>query len=193
MVFWAATYGEFLPGQQYSLRLDHATVEPGQRVHARVSSRDPLQGDAIPAATLINPDGSRAPFVLSERPGTHAFWDGFLNPTTPGLYRLQLDAPGEESRAGARALFEVLAPPEESDHLSADPAFLQRLAKRSGGAVFEVDAMAAAWEHVRPKLISVESQEQAIWDPLWDRALLLLAAFLVLAGEWTLRRRSGLL
>jgi hypothetical protein len=39
----------------------------------------------------------------------------------------------------------------------------------------------------------VGEQSQAVWDPAWDRAWLLLTAVGLFAAEWVLRRRSGLL
>lgn len=76
----------------------------------------------------------------------------------------------------------------ERQHRSPRPAFLQRLAERTGGIAFDddlnVDRLA---QHNRAGV-----RDQITDVPLWSHPALFAALFLLLLLEWYLRRRSGI-
>ena len=78
----------------------------------------------------------------------------------------------------------------EFSDLRADQRLLGELARASGGAVHPL----AAWEDVLQKLaprkkVVEEAKSLSLWGPLWP-ALLAIA---LLAAEWFLRKRSGMI
>ena len=93
----------------------------------------------------------------------------------------------------AHAARERLAPPREQDDRSADPAALAALAAATGGDTFALAALPEALASVLPGDELLASSAQPRWQTAWDRGWLLLLVVALLAAEWTLRRRSGLL
>lgn len=188
---WLAVQSDFLPGQPYSLQLSHAAVAPGTAVKATVRARaDDAKSDEPPLLRVRKGDKD----VREWRPrGTvDGEWIAVFALDEPGTYRVEALADEATQEGGAYATLEIEAPPHESMDLSADAAYLEELAVRSGGRTLSEEEAVDLAERFRPERHAVEMADP-IWVTRWDRAgyALLLAA--LFCGEWFLRRRNGMM
>ena len=127
-------------------------------------------------------------FDLQEQGAGH--YRGLYGGLAPGAYEYEalVEVGGVEVGADA-GRFVIEEHSIEFSDLRADQLLLGELARASGGSAHPL----AAWEDVlqklapRKKLLEKE-QRQALWGPLWP-ALLAIA---LLAAEWLLRKRSGM-
>lgn len=190
--YWAATHREFLPGQEFSLRVDPQTAAPQAPVRAIVGARRPVENpDDMPVVQVLR-DGQPVETATPVHDGRRRWTLGLALPD-PGLYTLELRHPETGEPLGPRAAVERLAPPRELDDVSADPDTLAALAAGANGPVFSLDDLPAALVAILPGNETFDSTEQAHWQTAWDRGALLLLLFALLGAEWTIRRRSGLL
>lgn len=190
---WTASYAEFLPGQELSLRLSESNAKLGRAVRASIGWRG---GKDVPQPKLrVFYDGKPLPDISASEAESDAegrrSWTALLQPENPGTYRVQAlngDQPGPE------AVLNILAPPTEQESLAADPAFLGELASATGGGVWQTpQAAALAQKLLAPPPTATQELAKAVWHPLWPRAWLLVLLVLLLAFEWWSRRRLGLL
>ncbi len=124
--------------------------------------------------------------------GTENRWLAIHTPGQAGTFRIELAAAGQAAGRAPCAILQVRAPPAEKDNLSADRAFLERLAGESGGGIIaekELAKTVAQFETV-PETGDVS---KAIWTPLWDRWWVLCAMLGFFGVEWFVRRRNGLM
>ena len=190
---WTASYAEFLPGQELSLRLSESNAKLGRGVRASIGWRG---GKDVPQPKVrVFHDGKPLPDIIaseaeSDTEGRRS-WTALLQPENPGTYRVQVfngDKPGPE------AVLNVLAPPTEQESLAADPEFLRELADATGGRVWQPAQAAELAKHLlTPPPDHAKEREKAIWHPLWPQWWLLTPLILLLALEWWSRRRLGLL
>lgn len=190
---WTASYAEFLPGQELSLRLGESNVKLGRGVRASIGWRG---GKDVPQPKLrVFYEGKPLPDITASEAESDAegrrSWSALLQPENPGIYRVQAfngDKPGPE------AVLTVLAPPTEQESLAANPDFLTELATATGGQVWKpAQAAELAKLLLPPPLDQVQERAQAVWHPLWPQSWLLIPLVLLLAFEWWSRRRLGLL
>lgn len=190
---WTASYAEFLPGQELSLRLGESNVKLGHGVRASIGWRG---GKDVPQPKLrVFYEGKQLPDISASEAESDAegrrSWSALLQPENPGTYRVQAF---NGDKAGPEAVLNVLAPPTEQESLSADPAFLNELAEATGGKVWKPAQVAElARLLLTPPLDQVQERAQAVWHPLWPQYWLLIPLVLLLALEWWSRRRLGLL
>jgi hypothetical protein len=190
--YWAATHGEFLPGQSFSLRVEPQTAGPGDRVQAIVGARDGGTGEGpLPLVRVLH-DG-QAVEQLSVQEEGRGRWSIPLALERPGLYTVELCDATTGAPLGPRAVVERMGEPREQDDLGADPEFLAALAGSAGGMRFEAAAFDEALRAVLPGGESVLNEARAEWRSSWDRGWLLGLAMLLPGIEWTIRRRSGML
>jgi len=184
---WMLSYAEFLPGQPLALRLSRDLVRPGETVGIHVLARSGVDRKQIRLRSRA--PGEDQPTEIPAQPSTalngtpraaHAFHK-------PGQHQVEAylaDAPGE---AGARAPVQVLSPPPETAHRSADPDFLHRLAEGSGGRLIEAKDLGEL-----PRAAAVDqANAELTWVPAWDHLWALLLVALVFGTEWIIRRRSA--
>ncbi|WP_395753581.1 hypothetical protein [Prosthecobacter sp.] len=190
---WTASYAEFLPGQELSLRLSESNAKLGRGVRASIGWRG---GKDVPQPKIrVYHDGGQLPDISASEAESDAdgrrSWSALIQPELPGTYRVQAfngDKPGPE------AVLNVLAPPSEQEALAADPDFLQELATATGGKVWNPAQAAELLTHLfAPPPDQVQEREQATWHPWWPQSWLLVPLVLLLALEWWSRRRLGLL
>jgi len=192
IIHWMATYSEYLPGQEYSLGLSAANVSVGESVRVRVGYRG--QGAAEGDPVVVVHEGHRlvrqvAASMSASRDGG---WDAVLRIDSPGFYRIGI---ADESGSSAQAVYKnlhVRSPPSEMDELSADPAFLERLAQDSGGRVISREELRALLNE-SAAAEDVPEASRSVWVPTWDKLWLLAAIIAFLSFEWYLGRRNGLI
>ncbi len=191
LLLWAATYSEFLPGQDYALRLSTSSTEPGLPVTLWVTGRSGKPGTP-PQLRLLLAEKTVQTLALSTDARGGQRWTAQTVLNGPGLYRVELAAPEGKKPSSASALLEVKLPPGELENLNADRVFMEDLAHQSGGAVIdekELAGIVAGLEQPEKSQVAGRS----VWEPLWNRGWVLGALLALLAAEWVIRRRSGLL
>lgn len=193
LIQWMASYSEFLPGQDFSLRLPSSRGEAGAPMTAQISYRGPLP---VPPPVLLvtNPAGTEAriqPAALPD-PSGRPTWRASFTPEQPGSWKLKLSDPRRPAPPSPEALVSVPPPPKESDDLSADPAFLETIATATGGgSVPPADFPGfLRTRFVKPPPASRESG--AVWQSAWNHSIVAIAIAALFATEWFLRRRQGL-
>ena len=189
---WAATYSEFLPGEDFSLHLSGTSAAVGETVRARIGYRGNATPIPQPILEIVQPDQSveripAAPAGSGE--DGHQRWGVFISPKQAGACTVRLVAGGEP---GPTVPLNVVPPPREDDERSADPGALTSLTNATGGKMWNPDQWKDLLATLEPKVQRVVLQE-ARWVPLWNQIWTLAAIALLLAGEWIIRRRNGLL
>ncbi|MFT6863451.1 MAG: hypothetical protein ACJAVK_002012, partial [Akkermansiaceae bacterium] len=180
LIYWMLSYSEFLPGQDYSLNLSSTSIQPGTPISLRMAYR----GGDQPGSPTIEITSSALDQPLTLSPGTIPTQDGSIKwsasftPDTPGSYNLRLVTKAGESSPEASLI--VNEPPSEMDELSADPDFLDRFTKATGGSIIGPDSLASFLkESIIPK--APEARDRGVfWEPSWLRWFipLLLVALL---------------
>jgi len=193
LIQWMASYSEFLPGQDFSLRLPSTRGANGVPVAASLSFRgsgNPPQ----PMLRITNPAGEDSlvqPASLPD-PSGRPLWRASFTPNAPGEWTLAVVDPRENAAATPSVVFSVPQAPAESDDLSPDPDFLSRIAKATGGGVMlPKDLEGFLKENIEseaPALI----EAGAVWQPAWNRIFIALLVAALFSAEWLLRRRQGL-
>lgn len=193
LIQWMASYSEFLPGQDFSLRLPATRGEAGATLAAAISYRGSMPAPQ-PVIEITAPDGSSnktSPAAVPDPTG-RLLWRASFTPDKPGTWKLRVVDPRPQAPPAPEAMFTVPAPPTENDDLSADPAFLADLATATGG---ETMASTGFAEFLTKHLASnppVSRESGAVWKPAWNSAAIALIIALLLSTEWFIRRRIGL-
>jgi hypothetical protein len=193
LIQWMASYSEFLPGQDFSLRLPATRGPADTPIAASISFRgsgEPPQ----PLLKITNPAGVESqvqPASLPD-PSGRPLWRASFTPDAPGEWTLAVVDPREKAAPTPSVVFTVPQPPAESDDLSPDPEFLERIATATGGTTLRPTDLAEFLE----KHIAAETpatfESGAVWQPAWNHAAIALLIAALFSTEWLLRRRQGL-
>lgn len=191
---WAATYSEFLVGQEYSLWLSASTAPAGAPVRAVASRRGTVEKTAAPGLRIVRKDRVVQEATAAAETGTDNKWEAVFSLREPGLYRVELlpAAGGGATNAPCCAALTIEPEPTEADNLSADKGFLAKLAETSGGKLIEEKDLEKVFKETAAARPPSEAGE-VVWTPAWDRAWLLLLMAGCFSAEWFIRRRNGLL
>ncbi|MDD2600682.1 MAG: hypothetical protein PHO37_15920 [Kiritimatiellae bacterium] len=185
LIQWCLVTSEFLPGQDYALRMMEERVVIGEE--ASVNLRCRTQETSSAAQSTVQIQLCRGAQVLETRrvnaginPERVVF-----TPQEAGLYQIRIEG------SPVTAVFEVCPPPGERDVLSADRERLVKLAQLTGGRLI-------APEEIEKIVTELESQEADYdetqkWVGVWPQWWTLTAVALALAVLWLIRRRAGLL
>ncbi len=193
LIQWMASYSEFLPGQDFSLRLPSARGGIGTAMVANISYRGPLPAPA-PVLLAAGPNGTvtRIQPAALQDPTGRPTWRASFTPELPGSWILKVLDPRNPAPPAPEALVNVPPPPSESDDLSPDPAFLTAIATATGGTAVPPADFPAFLKSRMVKNPPVTRESGAVWQPAWNHAIIALAIAALLATEWFLRRRQGL-
>lgn len=192
LIQWAATNSEFLPGQNYALRLSESQVGEGVPVRAHILRR--TDGSKTAPRLAVSKNGKRVQEIAaSPIPDQPNEWDAVVIVSEPGSYRVDVLAQPSDAAPAASAAscrLSVSAAPVDKDDLSANPELLSKLATESGGKrVEEADLE----KLLSPRIEAEPEPDKMNWRPLWDRASVLLVMLGCFGSEWFLRRRNGLI
>jgi hypothetical protein len=193
LIQWMASYSEFLPGQDFSLRLPASRGDIGIPLAATISYRGGSP-PPLPLILLTAPSGTTtkvSPAAIAD-PSGRPLWRSSFTPDTPGLWSLKLIDPRSGAAPTPEVLFSVPTPPQESDDLAPDPALLAALAQTTGGQAIQP---ADFTNLINSRLIKhppANHDAAAIWNPAWNSASIALTIAALFATEWFLRRRHGL-
>jgi uncharacterized membrane protein len=182
------------------IKLAQRRFNPGARVTftagANTASGEPI-AEATLQAELLGPGGKRAEVPLT-RDGEQ--WSGIVHEIQePGDYAIEIRATGPAKPIGTvRGEFLVFDRDIELSNPAADHDQLARLASQTreyGGRVVAPEQLPALLEEIRDRPPDLQIEVQTKWQladtatDAWSFFLLVLA---LLAGEWTLRKRWGL-
>jgi len=193
LIQWMASYSEFLPGQDFSLRLPASRGELNVALAATISYRGPAP---VPQPVLIvtGPDGADReirPAPVPD-PSGRPLWRASFSADQPGAWTLRIADPRASAPPAPELVFNVPLPPAEADDLSPDPDFLRELAESTGGQAVR----AAEFETLlKSQLVTqppATKESGAIWKSSWSHAPLAILIGCLLSSEWFLRRRQGL-
>jgi hypothetical protein len=193
LIQWMASYSEFLPGQDFSLRLPATRGDAGTTLAAAISYRGSMPAPQ-PVIEITAPDGSTSrttPAAVPD-PSGRPLWRASFTPDKPGTWNLRVVDARPQAPPAPETLFTVPVPPTENDDLSADPAFLTNLAAATGG---ETMASAGFADFLIQHLAThppVSRESGAVWQPAWHSAAIAILIAVLLSAEWFLRRRNGL-
>ncbi len=193
LIQWMASYSEFLPGQDFSLRLPATRGPLGQPVTTTIAYRgtgNPPQ----PTLRITAPDGENSDLTpaTTPDPSGRPLWRASFTPHTPGEWTVTLIDPRENAAPTPTNTFTVPHPPSESDDLSPDPEFLERIATATNGTALMPGDLPAFLRETITTLAPDTLEAGAIWQPSWNRALIALLIAALFSTEWLLRRRQGL-
>lgn len=195
--------GEILRAGNEILRLgtDQLSYEPGAeiRITAQVNSTEYRPTPPAGITANISYQGrSVIATKLTLIPDSNGTYETVVQPALePGRYdlRVELDRsspPGTARDAGTVATEFLVGPNQneiEFSELSADRAFLGRVAALSGGSVADPDNAASLKRFFSPPGQIVSERKETT---LWDNFPILLIFLALLTSEWITRRKSGL-
>lgn len=191
MILWLARKDETLQGNVW-IRLAQRRFSPGQPVVFSVGAQSPT-GERVQGATfsaqIVLPDGSIRPVRLVQGEEMTGSW---RDTEAPGDYAIQVTATeAKEVLGSSRARFSVFEQDLELDNASADASLLDALAAMTGGeslAPEELPGLLTRLARDTESLLVRSETKKTLWDT-WP---FLLAFVGILAGEWYLRKRWGL-
>ncbi len=108
-----------------------------------------------------------------------------------GAYRVSAEASASGKQVGTgQGVFVVESRSPELVNSAPRPELLTKIAKATGGRSVEMASMWSDLELVDPEVIEIDRRRNI---ELWDNAWALLAAVVLLAADWAIRRRRGYL
>lgn len=193
VIQWMASYSEFLPGQDFSLRLPSMRGEAGLTLPASVSYRG-SKPVPQPTVRITAPDGAATnvtPAAIADPSGRPA-WRLAFTPDRPGRWLLKLIDPRKSAPPTPEVAFVVPAPPTESDDLSADPELMETLARATGGNAVKPEGFTGFLASSLDRSHTATRESGAVWQSSWRAVPVALTLALIFSLEWLLRRRQGL-
>ncbi|MBN2292062.1 MAG: hypothetical protein JXM70_06525, partial [Pirellulales bacterium] len=195
VVLWLARKDELGEGNVW-VKLTERRLRPGQRLEftagARTATGDPIENAQL-AAEIIMPDGSTQPIQLARQ--EDQFSGTFRGTEAPGDYAVRVTAVeggGDgKSLGSAKTRFLVFEEDLELDNATADISAMDGLAAMTGGKAVAPEQLDDLLEELSANTESLENRtetKRTFWDT-WSFFLLLVC---LLAVEWFLRKRWGL-
>ncbi len=175
------------------VRMEKRRFAPGERVDftagAQSPSGDPVK-DADYKAEIVLPDGSRTPLALVHQGEQMA--GSFRQTQAAGDYAVEVTATAKDQPLGnARARFTVFEQDLELDNASADASAMESLAAMTGGQSLAPEQLPELIQRLAHQTKNLEIQQETK-KTFWDKWPFFLALVGLLAVEWYLRKRWGL-
>lgn len=187
MILWLLAGRDFIPNRQFSFRPNSANIMLGEKVHFRMTMRQPdPKVKSVPLKLFLGEKEIARANLTTSASDPGRLTAEFL-PERVGRYRALASFPDgttQESR------FIVFNENVEETEVMTDAAGLRRLCESSGGRLIEPDEL--------PRLLEELNREKAdvtpkTWlKPVWNAAWVFYGIALVFALDWFLRRRWGL-
>lgn len=193
LIQWMASYSEFLPGQDFSLRLPALRGRAGDAVAVTMSYRGSGAAPS-PVLRVTSPEGKTTdlkPAVFPD-PSGHPQWRASFTPDAAGSWKLAVVDSREKAPPAPEASFLVPVPPAEGDNVAADPEFLGALATATGGSLVAPGDFSAFLDKSLVPEPPTARSSGAVWEASWTRWPLALLIAAALGAEWYFRRRQGL-
>jgi hypothetical protein len=179
--------------EQLQLEVATPVVAPGETGELVVQVHDagflPTDRAAV-TLTMLPPDAPAVELALEPVLGAPGRFQARVPTSSAGAYRIDLRGvlDGDSLVAPQMAMLAVAGDGEPGSGERND-ALLERIAARTGGTAFDIDALEQL-----PAVASGTRAGITVREPhdLWDAPLMLFALLGLLATDWTLRRRRGL-
>jgi len=184
---WLISGREFLAEEDVSLRSDRRLYSDDQTLRFLIHTRRLDPSVYRPRLSIRGPGEAMEIEPGRQAGGTYVAEAG---PFAPGTYEVRL-ANNIGRPPELTTTVEVVGGSIEHRVLSADPAAMARLAEISDGEVVRAEDVAAMDRVIRTWHVRKQLAERK--DSLWDRWPVLAAILALLAAEWFVRRRGGLL
>ena len=175
------------------LTTDREEYRRGDAVGLRVRFLDdrlaPAQDDGV-MVVVARSGGERRNITLRRLASDRGIFEGTAGPLPDGQYRAWLAAPTLEGQPPARA-FTVVAPPGELARTQMDAAEMREAAKISVGKYYTFSTAGGLLADLpRGRQVRIESLPP---KPIWNAPLLAALFVALIAAEWLLRKRVGML
>ena len=192
IILWLARKDQTQEGNVW-VRLEKRRFAPGERVDftagAQSPSGDPVK-DADYKAEIVLPDGSRTPLALLHQGEQMA--GSFRQTQAAGDYAVEVTATAKDQLLGnARARFTVFEQDLELDNASADASAMESLSAMTGGRSLAPEQLPELIQRLAHQTKNLEIQQETK-KTFWDKWPFFLALIGLLAVEWYLRKRWGL-
>ena len=192
LIQWMVAYSEFLPGHDYSLHASSQTIAHGEPVVFTISYRG---SNRTPKPTITITAKGQAPVNLTPASASIVSgiptWKASFTPSKPGNYQATVNTDDKSPKPSVNIL--VKSPPSEQDNLNPDPDFLSELCKATGGKIISPEQLPEFLEQQFSNNESRTVKAESIWKPSWLRWFMPIIVLLILATEWWIRRRNGLI
>jgi len=140
--------------------------------------------------SVLDPSGAQQPLTFRSDASVPGRFVASFRPQQNGLYRVNADARTERGVLGTGDRWLLVG---GADRELADPrvnrAYLERLARTTGGALLSTDDAPSLASRL---LITADESAPPVFEDLWDRAWTFILVAGLLSSEWVLRRRWGL-
>ena len=194
-VLWLA-HREDQAGESVWVRLPQRTFSPNAQLQFTLGAQTPDRApiaDAVFAPVVTAPDGRKFKPAVRRR-GDESYGELTLPPGPSGDYLLEVTAEDAKKKplGKAQARFHVFGQDLELDNPNAYPGLLKGLAEMTpGGRAITIGEFGDVVRQLREASQQKRSETPELRS-LWDRWEFLLAFVALLAAEWFLRKKWGL-
>jgi hypothetical protein len=188
MLRWLLSETDFLPGQDISLKLDKFTYRLGEPVRMAVWTKHVDPKTYRPRIEVTPEDGPTTVLnpMQEEEGGPYV---AHYTPETEGEYTVILHNNVGEPREDT-SRFTAYSDYVETRLVAADPDLVAEVANTTGGCEIPLERLEELPEKVRDFELSMREEAKPV--DLWDRGFVFALLTGLLAVEWFVRRRSGL-
>lgn len=199
LILWLAKRSD-LERNDVWVELEQRRFSIGQAVKFSAGVHD-ASGEPVPnvqlSASLVDPDQQRSELTLTRDQLSFTGRTSVL--TQPGNYQIQVQAKRDGEILGDTVgEFQVLDRDVELSNPVADPEQLERLARATqdvGGRLMAAEELPTLLKTIQDNPPKMEEEVVLRWqltDTWWDAWLMMLALTGLLASEWYLRKKWGL-
>jgi uncharacterized membrane protein len=158
------------------------------RVEVRDKQYKPVT-DAKVQARFMGPDGTSATVELTPQPLEEGIYSGEWTAEKPGSYVADIIAGREQEEIGRDVLtFRREDGVAENFHTSQNRELLEKLSEQTGGRYYKPGESSKLANEISYSEAGISTRETR---DLWDMPAIFLLALALLACEWLLRRRWG--
>lgn len=188
MIRWIVYGSDFLPGQDISFNLDRVSYQPGEAVTLAVQTKL-IDSDAYrPRIVVKGPGGD--PVELRPAAAGNNLYTAVFAPEREGEYEAVLHnnigAPQTDT-----ARFVVYSDSIETRHVAANPDLMRQIAELTGGRVLRPEEWTTLPRESASRAMDMAHKAKPV--DVWDGYSLFGLVVGLLALEWLIRRRAGLL
>jgi uncharacterized membrane protein len=187
-----ATFWQQILRHQVTASTPKPVLSDETKVPLRVEVRDkqykPVT-DAKVQARFMGPDGTSATVELTPQPLEEGIYSGEWTAEKPGSYVADIIAGREQEEIGRDVLtFRREDGVAENFHTSQNRELLEKLSEQTGGRYYKPGESSKLANEISYSEAGISTRETR---DLWDMPAIFLLALALLACEWLLRRRWG--
>ncbi len=189
MIRWLVYGSDFLPGQDIAFSTDKLSYNLGEPVPLVVQTKEVPEGAYSPRIEISGPRDSTTTVQLERDDEGSLTYSASFMPEKEGEYTALLRSDGGKS-AEESVRFTVYADSLETRFVASNDALMTQIAESSGGEVLSVDR----WKEL-PRLLrdfELSTREEMKPEDVWDTRSFFFVLMGLLALEWLVRRRTGL-